>query len=252
MIRSVKKAFDIFELFSRTQPSLSLTEISCRLGYPKATTYHILSTLVQLGYLGKDSKDCYYLSPKIIEISQNALINVELRDIAAPFLRELGDFCNESVYLATKYNDRILYIYAIETSKRLLSRSAVGDQAMLHCTGIGKALLAFLPNEEIVKICESGLPSFTENTIIDKEKLYKKLDEVKTVGYAIDNEEHEQNIFCIGAPIFNNNGAVIASCSVSGTDKEIIGSRKVSLAAKLIETSMRISRCMGFIPLKSI
>ena len=252
MIKSVKKAIDILELFSRVEPRLSLSSISEKLGFPKATTYHLLTTLVSCGYIEKDEQDLYFLGTRVIEISQNAKVNVELRDQAAPFIRELGDFCNESIYLATRYGNAIFYIYAIETSRRLLSRSVVGMQAMMHCTGIGKAFLAFLSEEEIDRIIsKAGLPGFTESTITERAKLIDELREIRVNGYAIDNEEHEENTFCIGAPIFNNAGKVIASCSVSGTDKEIINSRKKIILPQLITTAMRISRFMGYVPARS-
>ena len=252
MIKSVKKAIDIFELFTRSEPRLSLSMISEKLGFPKTTTHHLLATLVSCGYIEKDGKDIYFLGPKMIEISQNAQVNVELRDQAAPFIRQLGDLCNESVYLATRFGDMIFYIYAIETSRRLMSRSAIGMKAMMHCTGIGKAFMAYLSDDEKELILSrTELVQFTANTIINKERLLHELQEVQQNGYAIDNAEHEENVFCIGVPIFNNVGKVIASCSVSGTDCEIINSRKKEILPQLISASMNISRCMGYVPDRS-
>jgi DNA-binding IclR family transcriptional regulator len=249
MIASVVKALEIMETFTPEEPSLSLAEISNKLGYPKTTLYTILATLEKKGYIEKGKNGVYSLGISIIPLTQSVRVNAQLRDRAAPLLRELGNFCGESVYLAIKNNTTCLYIYAIESSHRLLARTAVGERTLMHYTSVGKAILAYLPSEEVEAIAEAtGLPSCTENSITDIEMLKIELAKVREAGIASDIAEHEEGLYCLGSPIFNNDGQIIGACSISGTDKNIVGSLLEKYSSGVRYTAQEISRRMGFIP----
>lgn len=249
MIQSIIKAIRLMSLFSSKEPTLTLSEISNRLGIPKSTAHNILTTLLSQGYIEKVAGDSYALGTAIIALTQGIRVNVELRDRAAPLVRELADTCRESVYLTVKDGDTALYIYAIESSRRLRARSAVGDRALLHCTSVGKSILATLPEEEVAEIiARVGLPAFTPNTITEIDVLWSELEKTRERGYAIDNQEHELSTFCLGAPIFDNLGRVIGACSISGSDQEIIRSRIDVLAPEVVATAEEISRRMGYVP----
>lgn len=249
MIQSVVKVIKIMELFSRAEPRLSLAQISQRLNMPKSTTHNLLNTLVSIGYVEKVDGDQYALGTAIIELTQNVRVNVELRDRAAPLLRRLADNINESVYLTVRDGKYVLYIYAIESSQRLIARTAVGDRAEMYCTSVGKAVLAFLPPNEVDALYESDeLPRFTRNTITNLAELQRELAAIRERGFSIDNQEHEENLYCVGAPIFDEHGVVMGSCSVSGTDPEIVGSRLESISSSLVQTAQEISRHMGYVP----
>lgn len=249
MIKSIVKAIQILHLFSSEEPALTLSQISTRLDIPKTTAYNILSTLVSEGFIERVGRDSYALGKAIIALTQNVHVNVELRDRAAPLIRELADECRESVYLTVKDGDEVLYIYAVESSRRLLARSAVGDRAPLHCTAVGKSILSVLPIEEVKQIiARVGLPKFTPHTITTVEALEAELEQTRFRGYAVDNQEHEWGTFCLGAPILDNQGRVIGACSISGADQEIIGRRVNTLAPQVITTAAEISRRMGYVP----
>lgn len=249
MINSVVKAIKIMALFSAAQPRLTLAEISRRLDMPKSTAHNLLNTLLSQGFIEKVNGDSYALGTAIISFTQNVRVNVEIRDPAAPLLRLLADACRESVYLTVKDGDQVLYIYAIESSQRLLARTAVGDHAPLHCTSVGKAILSQLPPEEVRGIAErSGLPVFTGKTISDLETLERELEETRQRGYAIDRGEHEAGTYCVGAPVLDGQGQVIGACSISGIDPEIVGGRVAELSAQVMHTAQEISRRMGYVP----
>jgi len=251
VIKSVQKAFRILKLFNSYDVRLSLNEISKKLGIPKSTTYNLLDTLRHEDFIEKVDGDMYSLGTGILSLSQNARVNIEIRDPAAPVLRKLADKARESVYLTIKNGDFALYIYAIESSKRLLARSAVGDRVPLHCTAVGKAILAFLPDEEIQAIISRvGLPTYTENTIGDPDLLMKEITKIRKSGYSIDNSEHELNIYCIGAPILDRKGLVIGSCSVSSADYLIIAEKREHLSALVINSAQEISRLFGYVQTK--
>jgi IclR family transcriptional regulator, acetate operon repressor len=248
-IHSVVKAIQILHQFSPEEPWLTLGEISRRLGMGKSTAHNLLNTLVSGQLIEKGEDGTYALGTEIIALTQAVRINVELRDLAAPLLRKLAETAKESVYLAALDGIRVLYIYAIESSDRLRARSAVGDRAMLHCTAVGKAILSALPPAQVDKIIDqAGLPAYTPATITAMDILRQQLDATRQRGYSLDRSEHEANYYCIGAPIFDRRGQVIAACSVSGIDPEILQSRLPDLSAHVVFTTQEISRYMGYMP----
>jgi DNA-binding IclR family transcriptional regulator len=249
MIQSLIKAIEILKTFSSDHPVLTLTEISRRLGYPKSTLHTLISTLQSEGRIERVGSGAYALGTAIIPITQAVRVNVQLRDRAAPLLREVGDYCGESVYLTVLDGCFCLYIYAIESSHRLLARTAVGERAYLHCTSVGKAIMAFLPEERVDRIVrEVGLPRFTEKTITDPAVLDRELAEIRQRGFSLDRGEHEDGVYCVGAPIYNERGEVIASCSVSGLRPEIVSDRLQDFALRIAGAAQEISRRLGFVP----
>lgn len=249
MVNALLKAIDIINLFSPDEPRLTLAEISKRLQMPKSTVHNILNTLLSRGLIEKVDNDCYALGTNFIALTQAVRVNVELRDRAAPLLRALADASHQSVYLTALDGDLALYIYAIESSRRLLARTAIGDRAQLHCTSVGKAMLAFMPEAQVRGIVERvGLTPFTAATITTWEGLLEDLAQTRLRGYSLDAGEHEPGTYCIGAPIFNGRGGVVGACSISGVEPEIVGALSHDLAARVVHTADEISRRMGYVP----
>jgi IclR family transcriptional regulator, acetate operon repressor len=249
LIQSLQRALTVMESFSPAEPRLSLSELSRRLALPRSTVHNILKTLTAHGYVERVDGDRYALGPSTIVLAQSARVNAELRDRAAPLLRELADAAHETVYLTSFEGDHVLYVYAIETRSRLLARSAVGDRALLHCTGVGKAVLAQLRDvvvEEIVQ--RRGLPAFTPHTYTDRAALAADLARTRQRGYSVDDQEHELGTYCLGAAILGTQGMVVGACSVSGRDPDIIAGRRDALATPLLYAAQEISRLMGHVP----
>jgi DNA-binding IclR family transcriptional regulator len=216
---------------------------------PKSTAHNLLNTLLSEGFIEKTDDGLYSLGKKPLVLTQTIRVNVEIRDPAAPLLRELADQTRESVYLTVRNGNYALYIYAIESPKRLLARTAVGDQVPLYCTSVGKAMLAFFPTKELqTYIYKQKFQAFTKNTIVDKQTLKLELEKTRLRGFSIDNAEHEDNTYCIGAPILNQKGEVIAALSISGQDSAIISEKLVDLAREVTFYAQEISRRMGFVP----
>jgi DNA-binding IclR family transcriptional regulator len=249
MIQSVLKAIDILHVFTIEEPCLTLGQISERLSMPKSTTHTLLATLISRGFVEKVNDDLYALGTTIIALSQAVRVNAELRDRAAPLLRELAEIVKESVYLTYFDGTYILYIYAIESSKRLMARTAIGERVHMHCTANGKSILAALPATQVESIAkEAGLPSFTSTTLTTVDKLHEELEQSRQRGYSLDNQEHELGTFCLGAVIRNGQGKPIGSCSVSGTTASVIENQPNALAENLVYVAQEISRRMGYVP----
>lgn len=246
MIKSVAKAPDVF---SPSEPRLTLAEISRRLEFPKSTAHRLLATLLAAGYVERLDGDQYALGTAVLKLTQSVRVNVELRDRAAPLLRELAGACRESVYLSILDGGYCLYTFAVESSRRLRARTAVGDSAHAHCTGVGKAMLAYLHPEKLEQITsEVGLPAFTPNTITDPDALRQRLREIRKQGYALDDGEHEPGIACIAAPIFNQDEEVIAACSMASTNTKAVREQEAELSAQVVHTAQELSSRMGYVP----
>lgn len=249
MINSVRKAVDILGLFSPSEPRLTLAQISSRLGLPRSTAHNLLGTLLVCGLVEKTDEDRYALGRAIVALTQSVMVNVELRDRAAPLLRELADYSRQSVYLTVRDGDYCLYIYAVESPRRLLARTAVGDRTHLLGTSAGKAILVCLPEDEVRSIVQrAGLAASTVHTITSLDALLDEMKRTRERGFSIDNQEHELNTFCIGAAVFDENGLVIGSLSVSGADPELLRSRLDDMSAHVMYTAQEVSRRMGYVP----
>jgi DNA-binding IclR family transcriptional regulator len=253
MIKSLVKAIRIMELFSADEPRLPIAEISRRIGLPKSTVHNILKTLSAEGFIERCAGDDYALGTAIVALGQKVRVNLEIRDRAAPHVRALADACGETVYLTVREGARVLYIYAVESSRRLIARTAIGDRAAMHCTGVGKAILGFLDPDEIRAIAaEIGLPAVTRFTVTDIEAVIAEAALTRSRGYSFDHQENEIGNFCVGAPILDARGLPVAACSVAGTDPEIVGKRAAAISADLTRTCREISRLLGWVPRSAV
>ncbi len=247
IVKSVWRAIKILESFNSEQ-GMSVTEISKRLKFPKSSVHEILATLVTEGILEKDyNNNNYHLGLKLFELGNKARSNLEIRRIATPYLKRLNTELDETVHLTVLDNWEVLYIECFESTKRLRTYSVIGVRAPLHCTAVGKAIMAFLPQADIETIIRTkGLQRFTENTIAERELLLEELEKIVHNGYAIDNMEHEEGVRCVGAPIRNYYGAVFASISVSGPSQRIKTEKVPGIAKMVISITGEISKKMGY------
>ncbi|MDC3414829.1 IclR family transcriptional regulator [Terrihalobacillus insolitus] len=247
MVKSVSRALDIIHLISSNKDGLGVTEIANQIDINKSSVYRILSTLAQYGYIEQEEeKGRYKLGYKFLEISTNLLDSIDLRSEARPYLLELEEETNEVIHLVVFDQDEVVYIEKLEGNETLRMHSKVGKRAPVHCTSVGKAILAHLPTSVVLDIMErSGMPAHTDKTITDKEAFLRELIEVKKRGYALDLEENEFGIICIAAPIFNHLGKVTAAVSVSGPTIRMTDNRIEQLKACMIETGKNISTRLG-------
>ena len=248
MIRSLLKAVDLLEAFSIRNSRYTLAELAERTGYPKTTIHTILKTLESRGYVERVGES-YALGSAVISLSQAAIANVEIRDRAAPLLRQMADRLGESVYLTVPGRSHILYIYAIESSQRLEARSAIGDVAYYHSTSVGKAILAHLSLDRVDEILEEvGQPRRTSATITSREALLDELERIRRQGFSTDHSENEVDTYCVGAPIFDASHAVVGSCSVSGNSPRIVDEELLRHAEVIRGTADAISKRLGYMP----
>ncbi len=246
-LKSLQKAIRILECFSLRESRLSLTDIAQRVGLPLSTAHRILSALRAAGLVEQEAeRESYRLGLKLLELGSVVLANMEVHRQALPFIEELVRETGETVHLGVFDGAQVVSIEKMDSPHGLASNITIGKGAPAYCTGVGKALLAFEPAPVLDRICRAGLTLYTPQTITDPDKLKAELAHVRSVGYAVDNMEHQRDLRCVAAPIRNHNGDVIASLSVSGPSTRIPKERIPGLAARVREAANKLSARLGY------
>ncbi|MDI3543254.1 MAG: hypothetical protein PWP57_858 [Candidatus Atribacteria bacterium] len=246
-ISSLEHAIKILEtVIFKGQNGLSIKEISQVVELHPSTVYRYLSTFLNHGYISKTSDGRYRPGIKLVELGSYVLNGFDLREIAHPYLVKLVNAVNQTVHLAVRDGYEAIYIDKVEGPRTLQMRSRVGMRIPLYCTALGKVLLAYSSKEEVDRyVREVRLTPRTQNTIVSPSELEKELLDVRKRGYAIDNQENEEGIVCIGVPIFSFGGHVVAALSISGFFKSFSPEKIPVLLASLKETAVSISKDLG-------
>ncbi|MDM5199309.1 MULTISPECIES: IclR family transcriptional regulator [Fictibacillus] len=248
MVKSVSRALDIITLVSLKKGGLGVTEIAKQIDINKSSVYRILSTLVLYGYIEQDKETGRYkLGYKFLEVSSKLLESIDLRAEAKPFLQELEDETNEVVHLVVFDQGEVVYIEKLDGNETLRMHSKVGKRAPMHCTSVGKAILASLPANEVVEILQrKGMPKHTDKTITDKGLFLEELNQVRQKGYALDLEENETGITCIAVPIYDHLGTVAGAVSISGPTLRMTNERLEQLKPRMQQIGMQLSARLGY------
>ncbi|GAB1483241.1 IclR family transcriptional regulator [Treponema sp.] len=247
MVNTVHKAALILDSLAGI-PNQGVSELARLLGMPKSSVHGILETLAASTLVERNEETGkYHLGVKLVELGNRAQLELDICRIAAPFLQGLNVEFDETVHLTVLDRDEVLYVDCIESRRRLRTYSVIGVRAPLYCTSVGKAILAFLPDEEIRRIVQvKGLQKITANTIDTEERLFKELACIRSQGYAVDDMEHEDHLRCVGAPIRNARGQVFASLSISGPAERNTHERIQHMAPSAVRSCMEISRRIGY------
>lgn len=246
-VGAVRKALQILCEFSTTSPILGASQVSRRLGIPKSTAHNLLRTLESLDFLKQDPGDRRYrLGPRVYELGLHFSQTTHLVSAALPQLRLLADQTRETVKLAVRSGDEILIMAAIESPYQLHTRGDEGMRAPLHCTGLGKAILAILPPAEVRQIvARHGLRKYTPHTIATPEGLTQELDRIRASGYSLDVEEHEAGVVCVAAAIRARADGVLPALSVSAPSSRLQGERIGECVRQVIEAARAVERALG-------
>lgn len=246
-VQVLERAFDIVELLSREQHGLSLTDIGQRLDLHKSTVHRLLQSLKDRGYIEKMTGGNYRLGMEFIELSSLHLNNLELKTEAQPLLRGLAAEVNNTVFLAMLQDDEVVYIDKMETHSSLRKYSIIGRRAPLHCTALGKAMLAGRSDTEIRETYGNKPPKrFTPKTFTDVDRLVAEIGKTRARGWSVDDEEYEKGIRCVGAPIRDYRNQVIGAVSTSGSVSMIQKDRVKEIGGTVSKAALEISRRMGY------
>ena len=254
LVQTIERTAQILEILGQYPGGLSLGELSEKVELPKGTTHRLLTSMAYFDFIRQDqSTKHYHLGFKLVELGNHLLNHIDLRKEAHSYLIGLSDEVQETVHLVVLDQDKALYIDKVDLHSRrggLQMVSSLGSRIPLHCSAVGKILLAHLPETDAEKIIENiNLVQRTHNTITDPSELKQHLKMIREKGYAVDDEENEEGVRCVAAPILNEMGEVVAAMSMSGpTTRITVEKIAESLKSQVTETAMRISRKLGFSP----
>jgi len=245
-VSSVIRTFRILETIAK-HGRIGLSDLSRELRIHKSTVLRFLSTLCDRGYIRRlADSDSYALTLKLFELGATALDQMDVVEQARPVMEWLAGETNETVHLATRESDSVVYLHKIDSSHALRMYSRIGKLAPLHCTGLGKALLAWLPEPTVREIYSRlKLTVYTENTISRVGELLEELARIRSRGYSWDHEEHEPGIRCVAVPIFDRSGEVCAALSISWPSVRDRADTERKRAPLAMEASQRITASIG-------
>jgi DNA-binding IclR family transcriptional regulator len=234
-VPALENGLRALELLAQSKSGLSLAEMTRQLSIPKSTAHCLLLTLERCGYLHRNERNRYLFGLKLFSLANMALSGLELREKAAPFLKSLMARTRLTAHLAVLENQEAVLIDKAEPIGVLKLATWLGKRMEVHCTGLGKALIAWLPEEDVdALVRERGLPRHNDNTISSARRLKEDLARVRKQGYALDDEEDEIGARCISAPVLSESGKVLAAVSVSGNTLQI-GPDNINIMAERVK-----------------
>lgn len=248
-VKSLVKALNILKtLAEEDRASFTLTDLSHTLRLHVSTVHRLLVNLVQNGFVEQDSATGgYQLSFRVLRMGLRVLDRLDFRRAAQGPLRELNRQTQETVHLAILENGHAVSIEKFGSLQPVGLDTRLGEVLPLHCTGVGKALLAFQTEDVMNEIAKSpGLVRLTPNTLTSLAELKKELARVREEGYALDREEAVPGLRCVAAPVFNHEGRVVASFSVAGPATRLTQARVQEILRQVRETSRQISYRLGY------
>ena len=247
-IKSLGKALDILAYVAQSPEGAGVSMISDELGINKATVSKVLTTMAKRRFTRKDPQTHRYrLGYRLVELGLNLIESIDLRAAASPHLKRLEKAINEVINLAIYHNGEVIYVDKLEGKKSLRLHSRVGGRASLTCTAAGKVMMAFLPEPEQNYLKEANpLERRTPKSIQTWEDFEAQCRDIRQQGYALDLEENEEGIVCVGAPIFDYSKRVIGAASVSCPRARCDSQRLMELKDRLVEVCTRISAECGY------
>lgn len=245
-LRSVSRAIRALELIAE-QGELGVTDLGRRLGVHKATASRLAATLAERGLVERDPMtDKYRLGFGLIRLAGAAMAGMDLVSTSRSILEDLAERTRETVNLGVFSGDGVVYIDQVSGARSIVSVSWVGRRTPLHCTSNGKVLLAYMDRAERERFLARPLEELTPDTIVDPGTLRSQLEEIRRRGYAQTLEELEEGLNAVAAPVFQADGAAIASLSVSGPAFRMRAVDLPRIARLTIDAATAISRRLGW------
>ena len=224
----------------------TLSELAACTGINRSTVSRLLQPLIDARLVDHDPETGRYcLGPQTARLGQIYLTNFDVHDVAGPVLRSLVDVSHETAHLGIRDGSYIVYVDKVESPLSVRTVSTIGSRQPLYSTAMGKILLAHCDPSVLACVIESGIPARAINTITEPERLREELERARAQGYAIDDEENEAEIRCVGAAVFNHRAEAIAAISVSGPGTRMTIERITELSALVREAASDISRRLG-------
>jgi DNA-binding IclR family transcriptional regulator len=243
-IQVIERMGALFEVLARHPETVTLKQLAQGAGLHPSTAHRILAALVNDRLVERVDQGNYRLGIRLLELGNLVKSRISVREHALPYMRELHEATGEAVNLSVRRDDEIVYIERTSSGRAMMRVvNIIGARAPLHITAVGKLFLAEDGLEGLRAYAErTRLPSFTRNTLVSAAALEKELERVRRLGFATDNEEAEIGVRCIGAPVRDDTGALVAGLSVSAPAERM----KPAWSGMVRDTAVRISQAIGY------
>lgn len=250
-VKSADRALDLLEIFAEHLDGLTLTDVCERTGWPKSSSLALIRTLKQRHFLETSTENGRYrLGPRVASLGSAYLGNLSLAQEGAEIVRDVSRACDETVHLAVLRGTDVLYVAKEEGGGHMRMVSMVGRMIPAHGTGVGKMLLASVPDGDLDRLYPPGqdLPRLTRKTVTDREAFVRRLEHIRAQGYATDDGESTVGVNCLAAPILGVNREVVAAMSISVPEPRFTRDRVPDLLLLLMDGARRLSIRMGCPP----
>jgi DNA-binding IclR family transcriptional regulator len=242
-IQVIERLAKLLDVIAEQESSVSLKILSAETGLHPSTAFRILSSLAEYGFVERTSRGSYHLGVKLMQLGSRVSASVDIRKVALPLMEKLRDKLGETVNLTVREGDEVVYIERTLAKRMIRVEQVIGSRAPLHVTAVGKLILGNHGEAECRSYAKrTKLPAYTINTHTRVATLLQDCMAATKNGYALDNEEAELGVGCIGALIHDSSGHVVAGLSVSAP----IERRRDEWIGQVMETSLQISKQLGF------
>jgi len=243
------KALQVLEVVAASSQPVSVQDVAEQVRADKTTAYRMLMTLVEAGYVLRDHvSKRYSLSYKVVSLSRNLLVENEVSSLIRQRLKHLSEETHETLHYSVLDGDEAVLVQRVKGTQLVITDFQIGDRAKLHCTSIGKVLLAFQDIRYVEHVIAEGLPKLASNTITTPDQLRQELHRIRSQGYALDDREFSENMRCIAVPVFESGGRVHGGISISGPDSRFTLEKLDELKEPLLKASRELSRQLGGMP----
>lgn len=245
--QSLTRALTLLERLSESPKGLQLTDLSYQLGMPAATVHRLLTTFEELNFVEQDSEQgLWFVGLKTFTVGNAFLNRRNYVAIARPHMHSLVEQCGETVNLGVIDDGEVVFISQVESQEVMRMIVKLGSRSPIHASGVGKAMLANMPQQRVSKILERrGLACYTDHSIDNPALLRDELEQIRQQGYALDDEEHAVGLRCVAAAIFDENGQALAAISLSGPKARMVDDRLGELGQAIKQTADEISQALG-------
>ncbi len=245
--QSLTRALTLLERLSEAQQGLNLTDLSHQLGMPAATVHRLLSTFEELDFVEQDSQQgLWFIGLKAFTVGNAFLNRRDFVSISRPHMHALVEQCGETVNLGVIDDGEVVFVSQVESREVMRMIVRLGSRSPIHASGVGKAMLASLSQQQVSRILERrGLARYTDHTIDNPTRLRDELEQVRQRGYAIDDEEHAVGLRCVAAAIFDENKQALAAISLSGPKARMVDDRLGELGLAVRQTADEITQALG-------
>lgn len=245
-VKSAERVLRVLELLAKSPSGLTIKEVSETLSFPQSSTSGLITTLLENGYITADLFKKYKLGPKLIQIGRVAMDSLDITALGTPFLKKLMEEVEETVFMAVLSGIDLIYVVKIDSNRSIRTTAQPGQRKPIYCTGLGKIFLANLPEQRREEILSQlDLVPITPKTITDINTLKKQLELFAEMGYSIDNEENEEGLICVAAPVFGADHTIQAAISVAGPKERMLKHKK-HIVERLLKTSKEIAESIGY------